>query len=136
MIEKYYLLSKDTGQGPNLIGLLERIDKDVYSFKYMIKGEKFPEWFMKIPGLDDINATYGTEDVKKNIIYRVTPRQGTELAVRLMKQNDVPVYDEWDLLRSQIAVHDKYKSDIFPLSDSHQIFYFYDKIPRKVNRYD
>ena len=135
-MEKYYLLSKDTGQGPYLIGVLQRAEKKQYVFKYMINRQEFPEWFMKIPGFDDLNTIYGTEAVKEHIIHRVTPKEGTKLALLLMNQNKVPVYDEWDLLQSQIEMYDKVKSDIFPLSDSHQIFYFYENIPKKVNRYD
>ena len=134
--DRYFLLSKDTGQGAYLIGLLTRTAKGEYTFEYMINKPEFPEWFMKIPGMDDLNKVYNTDEVKKLIIHRVTPREGTFLASILMKEHNVSVYDEWDLLELQMSIHNKYKPDIFPLSDSHQIFYFYEDIPKKVNRYD
>lgn len=135
-VDKYYLLSKDIGDGPYLMGDLSRLAKGVYTFKYMIKGDKFPEWFMSIPGMEIIDKLYETEEVKNKIIHRVTPREGTWLATQLMIQNKVPVYDEWNLLESQMAVHERLKIDKYPLSDSHEIFYFYKEIPKRVNRYD
>jgi hypothetical protein len=134
--DKYYLLSKDTGNGPYLIGELKRISESEYQFKYMIKGDNFPEWFMHIPGMDDINKLYETEEVKNKIIHRVTPRKGSVNAIDMMKQNGLDVYDEWDLLESQMVLHEQYKADKFPLSDSHKIFYFYPELPMWVNKYD
>ena len=134
--DKYYLLSKDVGDGPYLMGELKRLSKNEYQFQYLIKGDKFPEWFMKIPGMDDLTKVYETKEVKDKIIHRVTPREGTFHAIGMMKQNNVSKYDEWILLESQMALHEKYKTDKFPMSDSHQIFYFYPEIPRRVNRFD
>lgn len=136
MADRYYLLSKDTGEGPHLMGELTRVSKGEYSFRYMISGEEFPEWFMKIPGMSDLRKIYGTEEVKDKIIHRVTPREGTKNALGMMEQNGVPEYDEWVLLESQMALHDSLRTDKYPLSDSHQIFYFYPEMPRRVNRYD
>ena len=136
MPNKYYLLSKDTGDGAHLIGELERIVKGEYRFSYLISGAVFPEWFMQIPGMPDMGKVYGTDEVKEKIIHRVTPRSGSKNALDMMAQNCVPEYDEWDLLESQMRLHEKYKTDRYPLSDSHQIFYFYPEIPQRVNRYD
>jgi len=136
IMEKYFLLSKDIGDGPYLLGELVRLSKGEYEFRYMIKGDKFPQWFMAIPGMEDIAKTYGTDEVKDRIIHQVTPRRSTWLAGQLMKQNNVPEYDEWELLESQLALYDKRKTDKYPLGNSHQNFYFYKEIPGKVNRYD
>jgi len=136
MADRYYLLSKDTGDGPYLLGNLARVSKGEYVFNYMIAGDKFPEWFMQIPGMPDTAKTYETQEVKEKIIHRVTPREGTFNAEGMMAQNGVPEYDEWDLLESQIAHHERLRTDKFPLSDSHQIFYFYAEMPRRVNRFD
>jgi len=91
---------------------------------------------MQIPGMANLHKSYETKEVKDKIIHRVTPREGTVNAADMMKQNEVLEYNEWDLLKSQMELHEKYKTDKFPLSDSHQIFYFYPEIPRRVNRYD
>ena len=136
MRDRYYLCSKDIGDGPYLLGELTRDGDREYSFRYMIKGSKFPEWFMSIPGMENVDEVYGTEKVLDCIIHRVTPREGTTNAGILMRYNNVPVYDEWDLLESQMAAYDRCKKTKFPLSDSHELFYFYSEIPRKVNRYD
>jgi hypothetical protein len=136
MLNKYYLLSKDIGDGPYLLGELVRLSRGEYSFRYMIKGNRFPEWFMEIPEMRDMGRIYDTEEVKNFIIHRITPRESTWLANELMKQNGITIYDEWDILESQMETHDKYKVDKYPLSDSHEHFYFYPEIPRRVNRYD
>jgi len=136
MASEYYLLSKDTGEGPYLLGKLTRVGRGEYSFKYMINSDMFPMWFMKIPGMDDLHRTYSTEEVKNKIIHRVTPRKNSVNALDMMEQNGVLEYDEWVLLESQMKLHDIYKTDKYPLSDSHQIFYFYSELPRRVNRYD
>jgi len=57
-MEKYFLLSKDIGDGPYLLGELTRLSKGEYEFTYMIKGGEFPEWFMSIPGMETIAKTY------------------------------------------------------------------------------
>jgi len=136
MADRYYLLSKDVGDGAYLLGELARIAKGEYRFNYMINGTDFPQWFMQIPGMSDLEKTYETEEVKDRIIHRVTPRFGSTNALDMMAQNGLHEYDEWDLLESQISLHEKYRTDRYPLSDSHQIFYFYSEMPRRVNRYD
>ena len=136
MADRYYLLSKDTGEGAHLLGELVRVAKGEYRFSYMICGDAFPEWFMKIPGMPDLTRIYDSDAVKECIIHRVTPRAGTVNASDMMVQNGLGEYDEWELLESQIKLYDKLKTDRYPLSDSHQIFYFYSEIPKRVNRYD
>jgi len=55
MTNKFYILSKDLGDGPHLMGVLERLDGLTYTFKYLLKGEPTEEqWFLKIPGFNDI----------------------------------------------------------------------------------
>ena len=136
MADRYYLLSKDIGDGPYLMGLLTRPNKGEYQFRYMISGTDFPEWFMEIPHMEDIDKTYGTQFVQHLILYRMVPAEGTWGADILMKQSGVSEYDEWEMLESLIVQHELYKINDAPLCDSHQLFYFYEEIPAHANRFD
>ena len=50
----YYIMSKDIGVGPELIGKLERLSKDDYQFRYLFgnKGSRVCEMIFKQHGLD------------------------------------------------------------------------------------
>ena len=135
MAEQYYLMSKDTGDGPYLIGKLMRLGKNKYRFEYMTKGKTLPQWFMQIPRLAEIKS-YDTREVLHYIIYRCVPEQGEWAADILMKHHGIKEYDEWTLLETMIAQHRNIKIDDQPYSDSHQLFYFYSEIPTNANRYD
>ena len=136
MADRYYLMSKDTGEGPYLIGELTRLRKDEYQFKYSIKGTEFPRWFMRIPRMGDIGKTYGTQEVLYYILYRIVPEEGEWAADVLMEQNNMQSYNEWELLESLINQHLLHKVDTQPFCDSHQLFYFYPEIPKNANRFD
>ena len=136
MAEKYYLMSKDTGNGPYLMGELKRLGKGEYQFRYLINGGRFPQWFMQIPRLGEISRVYGTQEALYYIIHRLVPEKGSWEAGILMKQNGVAKYDEWDLLESLVASHEQYKVGKPPLCDSHQLFYLYSIIPSHAKRYD
>ena len=136
MVERYYLMSKDLGDGPHLIGELSRLRKDEYQFRYMISADQFPQWFMQIPRFWDIRRTYETEEVMWLIINRLVPSEGSWAADALMQQNGIEQYDEWDLLESLIEQYEQYQLDTQPLCDSHQLFYFYKQIPANAHRYD
>lgn len=136
MAEKYYLLSKDTGDGPYLIGELERLDRREYRFRYLIKGDVFPEWFMYIPGMGSVGYPYQSRTALQHIIHRLVPEGGSWAAGLLMRQCGVGEYDEWELMVALIEQHKLHSADGIPLGDSHQLFYLYEEIPAQANRYD
>ncbi|MCL1912553.1 MAG: hypothetical protein FWG10_01390 [Eubacteriaceae bacterium] len=135
MAEKYYLMSKDTGNGPCLMGELQRLGKGEYQFRYLVEGGMFPEWFMQIPGMGDISRVYSTKEALYYIINRLVPEEGSWEAGVLMGQNGIAEFDEWDLLESLVAMHGQYQAGKPPLCDSHQLFYFYPSIPDHAKRY-
>ena len=136
MAERYYLLSKDTGDGPHLMGEMTRLAQGEYEFKYLIKGTKFPYWFMQIPRMPEIEKTYKTLEVLHYIIYRVVPESDGWAAEVLMKENGILDFDEWILLELLLEQHSVHMDDSQPLCDSHQLFYFYETIPDNAKRYD
>ena len=136
MADRYYLMSKDIGDGPYLIGELTRPESGEYRFRYLIDGSAFPAWFMQLPGLRDISKTYGTRETVHLIIYRIVPQEHSWEAGILMRQVGVSDYDEWDLLEFLIKQHERYRADSTPLCDSHQLFYLYSEIPPNANRFD
>ena len=136
MADSYYLLSKDTGDGPYLLGILMRLGEDEYEFKYLIKGDRFPHWFMQIPRLGDISRVYKTQEVLHYIIYRVVPEDDEWAAEVIMKNNGLRYYDEWTILELLINQHAQHMPHEQPLCDSHQLFYFYSEIPKNANRFD
>ena len=136
MADKYYLMSKDIGDGPYLIGEMLRLEPGEYRFRYLINGNRFPQWFMQMPGLRDISKTYGSRETLHMIIYRLVPQENSWEAGILMRQNGISEYDEWELLESLIEQHEYYKAHPAPLCDSHQLFYLYTEIPHHTNRFD
>ncbi|MDR0920154.1 MAG: hypothetical protein LBM93_13065 [Oscillospiraceae bacterium] len=135
MADKYYIISKDIGDGGHLMGLLERLGYDEYSFKYLIKGDTFPYWFMEIPNLSDIHKVYGTDEVKRHILARMVHDEGTLASKWMMEQNGITKYNYWDIFESQMRVY--IPNDKYPFHDSHKIMYFYQEMPPwRVNRYD
>ena len=119
-----------------MIGEIQRPQKGEYQFRYLIRGERFPEWFLQIPGMRDIRRTYGTRETLAYIIYRIVPEEGSWAAGALMGCHGLEVYDAWAILESLIAQHMRYGLDAQPFCDSHQIFYFYPEIPADAHRYD
>ena len=136
MSEYYYLLSKDIGDGPHLIGQLTRSGKGQYQFRYMFRDPGFPHWFMRIPRMADSQKLYTNQEVLNGILLRAVPEQGEWAASLLMKQNGIAEYDEWALLESMIELHRRLGFDRQPFCDSHQQFYFYSEIPDNARRYD
>ena len=136
MAKRYYLLSKDIGDGPYLIGELSHPDYGEYQFRYMIDGERFPRWFMQLPRMRDTKKVYGTRETLHLIIYRIVPQEGTWEAGILLNQFPDTHYDEWDLLELLLEQHERYRADDSPMCDSHQLFYFYKEIPKNANRFD
>ena len=128
MAEKYYLKSKDVGEGAYLIGELVRLAKGEYRFRYMLPGDRFPDWYVQIPGFRDTRRIYETQEVKRYIIHRIVPDEGTWAARVIMAQNGITAYDEWDILVALIDQHALYQFGSQPLSDSHELFYFYSTI--------
>ncbi|MCL2631848.1 MAG: hypothetical protein FWD45_01995 [Coriobacteriia bacterium] len=135
MSDKYYLMSKDIGDGPYLIGELTRTANSEYQFRYLIKGSRFPHWFMQIPRMNEIDKTYQTREVLGYILYRVVPEEDEWAADVLMQQNNITSYDEWTILESLIAQHERYRTDNSPLSDSQQLFYFYKEVPENAHTF-
>ena len=136
MADTYYLMSKDTGDGPHLIGALKQLRKGDYQFRYMIRGDRFPAWFLQIPGFRDVSRIYGTQEVTRWIMNRLVPVEGAWAADIVMKQNNIKKYDPWALLESLVAQYARCGISDMPLCDSHQLFYFYNAIPANANRYD
>ncbi|MCL2044965.1 MAG: hypothetical protein FWG88_01080 [Oscillospiraceae bacterium] len=136
MPDKYYLMSKDTGSGPHLIGQLSRLGKGEYEFKYLINATAFPHWFMQIPRLPDITKTYRSQEVLYYILYRVVPESDEWAAEVLMNEYGLKNYDEWTILELLINQHLIDKMDGQPLSDSQQLFYFYSEIPSNAHTYN
>jgi hypothetical protein len=133
---QFYLLSKDCGDDPHLIGVLKRLGRSEYSFQYLIKADKFPEWFMWLDGFDEIGKVYESEEAKA-LIHWVVPRPEKLPAMWFQKTYDVPVYDEWLLLCKIADFHNKTnKWDNYPISDSHERIYFNEEVPRGANRYN
>jgi len=143
MIDHFYILSKDCGDGPYYIGDLRRLSKGHYKFNYAFTSEKFPKYFMYIPGFEDINSEYYDEDVVKYLLERVV-LEPTHMFIRSFMDNygmtDISVddYDPWDTL---VLMCDDWKrthpvGDIFPLRDGNQTVYFYESLPKGVNRFD
>ena len=136
MADKYYLLSKDVGDGPYLIGELSKHANNQYGFKYLIKGEKFPKWFMQLPRMASIKKTYSSNETLYYLIFRIVPEEESWQASILMKQFDLDAYDPWTILESLIEQHEQINPDEAPLCDSHQFFYIYKEIPENANRFD
>ena len=143
MAEKYYLLSKNCGDGPYFIGVLERLSKGRYRFKYAFSGEMFPRFFMRIPGLDDPNLEYFDDDVVHGILERVV-FEPTHMFIRLFMDTyglgniSIEEYDPWDALTAMCEDWKKTHpaDDIWPMRDCRQLLYFYESLPREVNRFD
>ena len=125
MAEQYFLKTKDIGEGARLIGELTRLTKGEYRFQYTISGDRFTDWYVQIPGFRDIHRIYETQEVKRYILRRIVPAEGSWAAEVMMTQNGITTYDEWDILVSLIDQHEQYRLDSQPLCDSHELFYFY-----------
>ena len=68
----YYIMSKDIGVGPELIGKLERLSKDDYQFHYLFGNkDKFPNIFVHIPDMDDTQKIYNTQETWLGIMRRI-----------------------------------------------------------------
>ena len=125
MVERFYLKSKDIGEGASLIGELIRLKKGEYRFRYLLHGDRFSDWFVQIPGFRDIHRTYESQEVKRYIIHRIVPVEGTWAAAAIMSQHGLRAYDEWDILVTLADQHEQYQLDKQPLCDSHELFYLY-----------
>jgi len=135
MGDRYYLLSKDVGDGPYLIGELCREGADDYSFRYMIDRPEFPQWFMEIPGMSGIRRTYGTDEVLQCVLHRVVPNAGTRLAQIYKEDLGLESDHPWEMLEALIKRWEGVRTTKYPLSDSHDKFFFYEEIPGGANVY-
>lgn len=136
MANKYYLCSKDIFDGPHLIGELRRTAGGDYEFNYMISGEKFPDWFMMIPGFENLHEVYSGEKVLRGIIGLCVPQE-THPGIRdFLKTYEMTEYNPWEMLVAMIDRQKRMAINKQPLCDSHERIYFYEEMPERVHRYD
>jgi len=92
---KIYLYSRDWGDGPELIGVIEKID-DEYQFKYDAPDDV--KWYQIIKPYRDTHKVYGTDAVK-SLFSRVIPITADDFYTpHYLKQYNMTEYDEWELL--------------------------------------
>ena len=138
----YYIMSKDIGVGPELIGKLERLSKDDYQFRYLFGNkDKFPNIVVHIPDMDDTQKIYNTQETWHGIMRRVVPSKGSCVCEMIFKQHglDLNKYNPWDYLDYLYQFYSNLVSKSHlktPLHDGYERIYFYKEIPKKVNRYD
>lgn len=141
MANLYYIMTKDIGDGPHLIGKLEKLDRENCQFQYMIKGNDFPYFILHLPNLHDVSKVYNTEETWIGIMSHVVPENGSH-ACRLIQERhglDPNRYNVWDFLEYLISFHNDLtkKAHIrLPFHDSYERIYFYEEIPRRCYRYD
>ena len=140
-LDYYYLMTKDIGNGPHLIGKLERIDKDNYQFHYMIKSDKFPNILVHIPDMDDTHKLYDTQETWHGIMRRIVPKEGSWACKAIMKEHnlDIEKYNVWDFLVYLAGFHARLMARAHirrPFHDPYEKFYFYKEIPKRCYRYD
>ena len=138
MTNKFYILSKDLGDGPHLIGILERLDDSTYTFRYLLKEEPTEkQWFLKIPGFNDINRIYTGDKVKDGIIHRMVPEEDHMFINSFLEQESMSVYDEWELLNKLWERWDSvHKVTKYPYHDMKERVYLYKVLPRRLHRHD
>ena len=134
----YYIMTKDIGVGPELIGKLERISKDDYQFRYLFGNKKeFPNIVVHIPDMDDTQKIYNTQETWLGIMRRVVPSKGSFACETIFKAHklDPNNYNVWDYL-DYIYQFVQDITNGSPLHDGYERIYFYKEIPKQVIRYD
>lgn len=141
MNDFYYIMTKDIGVGPHLIGKLERLSKDEYQFQYLIKDKKFPNIMVHIPNMDDTQKIYNTEETWKGIMSRVVPSKDSWACKEIEKEHglDHSKYNVWDFLDYLYNFHTNLVKKVhrrLPFHDPYERVYFYKELPRRLFRYD
>jgi len=138
MVNKFYILSKDLGDGPHLIGILERLENSEYTFKYLIEKEPSEEmWFLKIPGFNDIGKIYTGDKVKDGIIHRMIPEKDHMFIEGFLNQEDMKEYDEWVLLNKLWERWERtHKVTKYPYHDMKERVFLYKSLPERLHRHD
>ncbi len=134
----YYIMSKDIGIGPELIGKLERISKDDYQFRYLFGNKKeFPNIVVHIPDMDNLQKIYNTQETWLGIMRRVVPSKGTFACEAIYKAHKLNPnnYNAWDYL-DYIYQFVQDITNGSHLHDGYERIYFYKEIPKQVIRYD
>ena len=101
MADFYYIMTKDIGVGPELIGKLERLSKEDYQFHYMFGSrDKFPNIVVHIPDMDDTQKIYNTQETWHGIMRRIVPAKGSWVCKTAFEQHglDMEKYNAWDYL--------------------------------------
>ena len=94
MINKLYLYSTDWGDGPELIGTIDK-DGEEYTFSYATPDDV--KWYQVIKPYRDTHKIYGTE-VVKSLFRRLIPVEDDFYTPGYLKQYGMSEYDEWELL--------------------------------------
>lgn len=141
MLDYYYIMSKDIGVGPHLIGILERIDRDNYQFRYLIKSNKFPNIIVHLSDMDDTHKIYNTSETWHSIMRRVVPGKDSPQCISIEKEYGLKheEYNAWDFLDCLYNFHTelmKKANRRLPFHDSYERIYFYKELPRRFFRYD
>lgn len=134
----YYIMSKDIGVGPELIGKLERLSKDDYQFRYLFGNkDKFPNIVVHIPDMDNLQKIYNTQETWLGIMRRVVPSKGTFACEAIYKAHKLNPnnYNAWDYL-DYIYQFVQDITNGSHLHDGYERIYFYKEIPKQVIRYD
>ena len=134
----YYIMSKDIGVGPELIGKLERLSKDDYQFCYLFGDKKeFPNIIVHIPDMDDPQKIYNTQETCHGIMRRVVPSKESFAFEAICKAHNLDPnnYNPWDYL-DYIYQFVQSVTNGLPLHDGYERIYFYKEIPKDVIRYD
>jgi len=134
----YYIMSKDIGVGPELIGKLERLSKDDYQFRYLFGNkDKFPNIIVHIPDMDNTQKIYNTQETWHGIMRRVVPSKESFAFKAICKAHklDPNKYNTWDYL-DYIYQFVQSITNGSLLHDGYERIYFYKEIPKDVIRYD
>jgi len=134
-MESFYLLTKDLGFGPSLIGILRKSAKNKYEFKYLFSGKQFPEYHFIIDGMPDPNKVYKGEEVYSSIISWFVPMPQTPEASFLESEfgEKISLDNQWEFLEKLYNLN---KEHCRILQHPREKYFFYSELPERVNRYD
>lgn len=137
----YYIMTKDVGAGPHLIGKLTRLSNVDYQFEYMIAGDKFPNIMTHIPDMDDIHKVYNTDETWNGIMRRVVVSKDSTQCKTFEEFYglDHEKYNQWDYLERNIKTWEMICENNYmrvPFGDPYERIYFYKEIPGRCFRYD
>ena len=128
----YFLMTKDLGNGPHLLGVLRRTDVG-YEFEY---AADIPKEF-EIPGLLISHNKHYDDNVKNYILHRVVPESTHMFIKEFLQQENMQEYDEWELLnRLWERFRKNNKQTKYPLHDRKQRVYFYKALPGRYHRFE